>query len=238
MEQWQYDPAADLDPAFLERIATLPHVGMAAAALRSTAAFVIRHWLRVYHRLTILGQDNLPRDGSFVMIANHASHLDTLCLMSALPAQRLHQTFPAAARDYFCSRPPFGRFAAFLLNAVPFDRQFAPWRCLGVCSQLLQSPGNILILFPEGTRGGGREPRAFKPGIALLAAGRDVPVVPCHISGAHAALPKGAWYPRPAKLRVAIGTPLHYTHRPATKETAKAICQELREAVMSLAPST
>ena len=101
--------------------------------------------------------------------------------------------------------------------------------------QLLQEkPGTILILFPEGTRTDGFEPGEFKPGVALLAAGRDIPVVPCHLAGTHAALPKGAWFPRARAVRLTIGAPRVYAHLPATKESRTHICRELREAVMSL----
>jgi 1-acyl-sn-glycerol-3-phosphate acyltransferase len=195
---------------------------------------VLRGWLRVYHRLTVVGRQNLPVDRSFVLVANHASHLDTLCLLAALPLRRLHRAFPAAAKDYFCVSAPRALLAAVVVNALPFDRQFAPWQSLSVCAHLLEKPGNILILFPEGTRSGGPEAGEFKPGVALLAAGRDLPVVPCHLAGTHAALPKGAWCPRPAAVRLTIGRPRVYAHLPATRESARRICRELREAVVAL----
>src|SRR5207248_1224486 len=107
MEQWHYDPAADLDQALVERLHHLRcEPGMLVGGLRSLAAAVVRGWLRVYHRLTIVGQELLPADRSFVMVANHASHLDTLCLLSALPIARIHRAFPAAAKDYFCVSAP------------------------------------------------------------------------------------------------------------------------------------
>ena len=59
-------------------------------------------------------------------------------------------------------------------------------------------------------------------------------MVPCDLAGTHAALPKGAWFPRPRAVRLTIGRPLVYAHLPATKESAKQICRELREAVMFL----
>lgn len=235
MEPWHYDPSADLDPALLERLDAFPRKpNVFVSAARALAALVVRGWLRFFHRFTIVGRENLPADGSFVLIANHASHLDALCLLAAIPVGRLDNAFPAAARDYFCTSPSIGFLAAVALNVVPFDRHHAPMRCLSVCAYLLRISGNILIMFPEGTRSGGSAPREFKPGVALLAAGRELPVVPCHLSGTHAALPKGAWFPRPAKLRLTIGAPLGYAHLPATKAAAKQICGELRDAVMSL----
>jgi 1-acyl-sn-glycerol-3-phosphate acyltransferase len=235
MEQWHFDPAAYIDETQLERLRASPRVlRILVAGVRSLAAVVVRGWLHVYHRLTIVGGENLPTDRSFVLVANHASHLDTLCLLSMLPIGRLHRAFPAAAEDYFCVNALRALVAKVVVNALPFDRHCAPWQSLSVCSRLLEEPGNILILFPEGTRSGGSQPGEFKPGVGLLVAGRNIPVVPCHLAGTHAALPKGAWCPRPKALRITIGAPRLYTHLPATKESAKQICRELRDAVISL----
>jgi 1-acyl-sn-glycerol-3-phosphate acyltransferase len=234
MDEWHYDPAEDLDETLQARLHSLRHSNLPIRAARTLSAAVLRAWLRVYHRLTIVGQHNLPAEGSFVLIANHASHLDTLCLLAALPLGRLHRTFPIAAKDYFCVTALRGLLAKIVVNALPFERRLAPWQSLSVCAQLLQGPGNVLIFFPEGTRSGAAEPAEFKPGVALLSAGRDIPVVPCHLAGTHAALPKGAWCPWPAAIRLTIGTPRNYAHLPATRESVLRICGELRQAVLTL----
>jgi 1-acyl-sn-glycerol-3-phosphate acyltransferase len=208
--------------------------GPLVGGVRSLTAAVLRGWLRVYHRLTIVGCENLPAGGSFVLVANHASHLDALCLLAALPWDRRHRTFPTAAGDYFFASGPLTRLLALTLNALPLDRHFAPWHSLAVCGRLLEEPGNVLILFPEGTRSAGGEPGEFKPGVALLAAGRDVPVVPCYLAGTDVALPKGAWLPRPRTVRLTIGKPRVYADVPPSKAAVKRICCELREAVVAL----
>ncbi len=249
MERWQDNPAVDLErmrtpwpvdapkpkaPAPGPATPGAGASGLWGASLRSLAAVVLRFWLRVYHGLTIVGRHNLPVDRSFVLVANHASHLDTLCLLAALPLGRLHRAFPAAAQDYFCVSPPWALLAKVLVNALPFDRHAAPWHSLRACARLLANPGNVLLLFPEGQRSPAGDLGEFKPGVAFLAAGRDIPVVPCHLAGTHAALPKGAWCPRPASIRLTIGTPRVYAHLPANKESRKRICRELREAVLRL----
>ena len=234
MEEWHFDPAADVDPTLMEQLRRLREPDMLVCGVRSLAAAVLRCWLRVYHGLTIVGRHHLPVDRSFLMIANHASHLDTLCLLSALPLSRLHRVFPAAAKDYFCGTALRSLVAKVVVNALPFERHLDPWKSLSLCAHLLQSPGHVLILFPEGTRSDGSEPAEFKPGVALLTAGRHIPVVPCHLAGTHAALPKGEWCPRPKAVRLTIGAPRVYTHLPATKESARLICRDLREAVCLL----
>ncbi|MCA8957401.1 MAG: 1-acyl-sn-glycerol-3-phosphate acyltransferase, partial [Planctomycetes bacterium] len=102
---------------------------------------------------------------------------------------------------------------------------------LRACRALLRRPGNVLILFPEGTRSRDGAMGAFQPGIGMVVAGTEVPVVPCRIEGAHRAWPKGAWWPRPRKLTVCFGAPLSFAARGRGKEAAFAISAELEAAV-------
>lgn len=235
MEQWHYDPAAELDPAEIDRLqGLLCKPSLLVTSMRSVSAVFLRCWLKVYHRLRIIGREHLPFERSFVMVANHSSHLDTLCLLSALSIRQLHRAFPAAAKDYFCVDALRSFLARVVVNALPFDRHFAPWQSLSACAYLLEKPGNILIFFPEGSRCTCADPAEFKPGVALMAAGRDIPIVPCHLAGTLTALPKGAWFPWPSSIRLTIGEPRSYAHLPPTKDAAKQISSELREAVMSL----
>jgi len=200
-------------------------------SFRSVISILIRGLLRVYCRFEVVGRKNLPNDGtSFVLVANHASHLDALCLLAALPMRRLHHAFPVAAEDYFFRSLPRTWFAAVVMNALPFARQMRVRESLSVCAQLLTQPGNVLIIFPEGTRSRTGATQSFKPGIGALLAGRDVPVLPCYVEGAFRAWPKGRRFPRPRKVRLVIGRPCHYT----TVEDPAAIAADLRRVVEDL----
>jgi 1-acyl-sn-glycerol-3-phosphate acyltransferase len=235
MEPWHYHPADDLDQPMIERLRRFPREpDILVYGLRLVCAGIMRGWLKLYHRLTIVGGEHLPRDQSFVMVANHASHLDTLCLLSALPVSQLQRAFPAAAKDYFFVSAPRIFLAAVVINALPFERRVTPRQSLRLCAGLLDNPGNVLILFPEGTRSATGELAEFKPGIGHLLAGRDVPVVPCRLEGAHRAWPKGAWLPRPRRVRLTIGPPRSYGHMPHEKESVLRICAELHDAVQAL----
>src|SRR5437762_7704270 len=176
---WCYKPAADLDQTLAGRLRRFPREpDVLIFALRSFAALVVRGWLRLYHRLRIEGRENLPTGKSFVLVANHSSHLDTLCLLSALPLSKLHRAFPAAAHDYFFLSAPRLAIAAIVVNALPFCRQSHVRESLELCHELLGDAGNVLILFPEGTRTTTGQIGQFKSGIGALVAGTDVPVVP------------------------------------------------------------
>ena len=86
--------------------------------VRSLAAAVLRGWLHVYHRLTIVGRQNLPEDRSFVLVANHGSHLDAVALACALPVRQWNHAYAAAAQDYFFR----GIFKSFVAVVNPGER--------------------------------------------------------------------------------------------------------------------
>lgn len=225
---------SDLDPS--ERMYQLPRQwGLLRHAVRTVAACSIRAWLRCYHRYEIIGRQNLPNNGSFVIAANHASHLDALGLLSALPLGRLRQAYPAAAADYFFESLPRLALSVFIINAIPFDRSAHVRQSLDLCRALLAEPGNILILFPEGTRATDERIGRFRSGIGMLLAGTDVPVVPCHLSGTRQALPKGAWIPRPGKVRLSIGTPQTFAAWSQERSSIRQLCDQLRQSVVQLA---
>lgn len=234
-EAWKYEPAADLDTSLVERLRRFPREpDMLAYGLRSLAALALRGWLRVFHRYEVEDAENLPKEGSFVLIANHASHLDALCLTSALPLAKIHRAFPAAAADYFFESVPRLFVAAIFINALPFAREVHVRQSLALCRGLLSNPGNVLIIFPEGTRSKTGEIGRFKPGIGALVAGTNIPVVPCYLEGAYRAWPKGALAPRPAKLRLRIGRAVYFGDVAEGSEGAREVAARLEEAVRAL----
>jgi 1-acyl-sn-glycerol-3-phosphate acyltransferase len=237
MQEWNYETSPDLDKTIIERLKNFPREPeMFVYAIRSLASLMMRAWLKLYHRFEIIGQENLPLEGSFVLVANHSSHLDTLTLLAALPLKKLHRAFPAAAADYFFTSVPRIALSAILVNALPFDRKIQRRQSLQLCQQLLANPGNILILFPEGTRSLAGEIASFKPGIGLLLAGTKIPVIPCYISGAFSAWPKGKLFPRPRQVRLVVGKQRSFSQLEASKQSALQISEELREAVLAIAP--
>ncbi|MEO8043548.1 MAG: lysophospholipid acyltransferase family protein [Spartobacteria bacterium] len=223
--------ALALERRAVERMRRFPRQPDALVdGLRRLVALVIRGLLRVYCRFEIVGAKNLPNDGeSFVLVANHSSHLDSVCLLAALPLRRLHRAFPVAAEDYFFRSLPRSWFATVVMNALPFARQMRVRESLSVCAQLLAQPGNVLVIFPEGTRSKTGATQIFKPGIGALLAEGGATVLPCYVEGAFRAWPKGRRLPRPRKVRLIIGAPRRYEG-----EEASTIAADLREAVEAL----
>ena len=235
MNKWRYRSLRDLERTPLDRLREFPREpDMLVCGLRSIVALIIRGLLRVYNRFEIIGHENLRTNRSLVVVANHCSHLDTLCLLAALPLRKLHRAFPAAASDYFFQSVARLWIAAVIVNALPFGRQMRVRQSLLLCEQLLASPGTILIIFPEGTRSTTGELREFKSGIGALVARREVAVVPCFIEGSFRAWPKGKRLPRPRKVRLIVGVPRNYRERGRDKSDICAIAAELRKAVSEL----
>lgn len=225
----------DVDPGLTNRWRRFPREpDKIVYALRSLFALIIRGLLRCYCRFEIIGHENLRTNRSLVLVANHCSHLDSVCLLAALPLRKLHRAFSAAASDYFFQSVPRAWAAAVIANALPFARQMRSRKSLSICAELLANPGNILIIFPEGTRSTTGQVREFKSGIGALVAGRDVEIVPCFIDGSFRVWPKGSRFPRPGKVRLIVGKARNYRSRPRDKIDISAVATELHDAIIRL----
>src|SRR4051812_30051174 len=120
MEPWEYKPAQDLELTPLERARSVKResgLGSFLGHLASHSFF--RLYFGLYHRLAVEGAEFLPQEPPFVIIANHASHLDAMVLASAMPRHLCGRIFPIAAGDVFFETPGMSFFAAGLLNALP-----------------------------------------------------------------------------------------------------------------------
>jgi 1-acyl-sn-glycerol-3-phosphate acyltransferase len=235
VKPWVYESAEDLDRGLVERLKQFPREpDMLVYGMRSLVAMALRVWLKLYHRLEIHGHQHLPKDKSFILVANHTSHLDTLCLLAALPLRKLHRAFPAAAADYFFESVPRIWVAAVVVNALPFRRQTHVKQSLVLCQHLLQNPGNVLIIFPEGTRSTTGTTGKFKPGIGALVAGRDIPVLPCYMAGGFKAWPKGKVFPYPKKVLLTIGEPRNFAAIVSDRDSANTIAAELEQTIKEM----
>jgi len=212
----------------------LPPVGPNVRMLRTAIQLGMRAALRTYNRLDVMGRENLPLDKSFVMIGNHSSHLDAVCLLASLPLQRIHQAFPVAAADYFFSTPWRRVLSTIAVNGVPLDRRHGS-DALQAFRNLLSHSQTVLIIFPEGTRTCSGTLGRFRSGVGRLVAGTDIPVVPCYLSGAFEAWPKGRSVPRPGALRLRIGRPRTFPGvLAADREAVAGISWQLRDEVIAL----
>lgn len=178
--------------------------------------------------LNVRGRENLPTKGPAIILANHNSHLDTLSLMSLFPLSTLSSVKPVAALDYFLSSKPFAWFALNIIGILPINRQGGGNPLAGSVDAL--KDGDILILFPEGSRGLPEKMSEFKRGAELLCKmNPEVPVYPVFMHGLGKALPKGTWLLVPFILDIFVGEPFTY------KDVGKDFMPRLQGDVQALA---
>lgn len=235
MQRWHYQPAADIGLTWLQRLRRFPRSpDMIAWGLRSLSAVLVRAYLKTVHRLRVEGTEHLRQDESFIFVANHASHLDALCLLAALPFSSIQRAFPAAAADYWFRSASGTVVAAGMLNALAMERHVNPRRSLEACRRVLAEPGNVLILFPEGRRSPDGQLLPFRAGIGFLTAGTRHLVVPAYISGTQHALPRGRAIPVPHPIGVRIGPPRRFDHVAADRQGYEYVADELATAIGEL----
>jgi len=178
-------------------------------------------YYRIFIRLIVLvvlglnvrHREKLPQEGPAILVANHNSHLDTMVLMTLLPGHLLPITRPVAAADYFLSNPLLAWFALKIVGILPIrrKRESRTDDLLAPCQDALDK-GNILIFFPEGSRGDPERLSRFKSGITkLVEAHPDIPVVPVLLHGLGKALPRGEVLLVPFFCDVFIGESLYWS---------------------------
>jgi 1-acyl-sn-glycerol-3-phosphate acyltransferase len=173
---------------------------------------IARPVLTIMLGTNVRGRENLPVKGPAIIVANHNSHLDTLTIMTMFPLRDLPKLRPVAAMDYFMRTNVMAWFATNIIGIIPIVRggHDAHANPLAPCEDALDR-GEILIIFPEGSRGEPEHLSQFKKGVAHLAKARpDVPVHPLFMHGLGKALPKDSFLIVPFNCDVVAGEPFRW----------------------------
>ena len=154
-----------------------------------------------FYRLRCEGREHWPATGGGLVCSNHQSMLDPPLVGMTCPRQMNY-----LARDTLFKVPILKHVIAFL-DAIPIDREGSGLSGLKETMKRLRA-GELVLIFPEGTRTYDGELLPLKPGFCSVARRSRVPLIPVGMDGAYQAWPRSSPLPLPGKLAVVIGRPI------------------------------
>ena len=188
-------------------------------------------YFKIFHRFEVLGVDNVPKKGAFILASNHLSFFDPPALGCKLP-RNLH---------YFARDTLFiGPLGALIrsLNSIPVDREKLDLKTLRTVLAVLKN-GDPLLVFPEGTRSKDGQLAKVQKGIGLLIAKSGVPVLPARIHGSHEILGPGKILPRfGKKMTLRYGKLCPYEKidsEPSEKDRYQKIAERVMQEIKNIA---
>jgi 1-acyl-sn-glycerol-3-phosphate acyltransferase len=191
---------------------------------------IVRPVVGIALGVNVRHRERLPAAGPAVLVANHNSHLDTMVLMTLLPPRLLPKVRPVAAADYFLKNRLLSWFSLRIIGILPIVRGGGGKSDPLAAVHEALARGEIVILFPEGSRGEPERLSEFQSGVAHRArAHPDVPVIPAFLHGLGKSLPKGSAVFVPFCCDVVVGEPIPW------QEDRKLYLQDLRERMNALA---
>lgn len=182
-------------------------------------------------RMRVEGREHLPATGGAVLASNHQSHLDILALAAA---NHRHVSF--VARDTLAK----WKWLAFTMRgcgAILIQRNASDRKALRAMTQHLEK-GDLVIIFPEGTRTQDGSLREFKGGALLAARMAKVPIVPVGIRGSVEAWPRSRAIPLPRKIGLRFGPAIDSSLPDAQERLVAAVQSMIGDGTYRSVPKT
>jgi 1-acyl-sn-glycerol-3-phosphate acyltransferase len=212
---------------------------MRVTPLYQIGKLTVGNFMRYGYSPRVEGHSNVPRTGGAILASNHLSVADQLFL-GAVVNRQVHYW---AKEDYFNLPGIKGRLFAGLmhgLGTIPVHREGgrAALYALDAAVPVLQS-GELVGIFPEGTRSPDGRLYRGRTGVARLAMQAGVPIIPVGIIGTGKIQPKGHRMPRLRVLGksgvvIRFGTPLDFSHRGDDMSSMRAITDEIVTEIQKL----
>ncbi|UCG78441.1 MAG: 1-acyl-sn-glycerol-3-phosphate acyltransferase [Nitrospirota bacterium] len=191
---------------------------------------LFRELLRIFYKLLfrfeVSGRDNIPKEGGVIVASNHLSFLDPPFVGMAI---KRRATFMAHSGLFRI--PLLGKFVSSF--SIPVDRHNPKPSTVKEAVRILRK-GGLIVIFPEGTRSSTGSIGEEKRGAASIAALSGAAVVPARIEGTEKALPVGARFIRPKKIRITFGEPITRRADESGKDYQNRLSENLLEIIKNL----
>ena len=197
------------------------------------AALVARLVLSALARVNVEVDGELPQDGPLIVVANHMSNADPPLVAGWLTPKLGRQMHILAKEGLFV--PVVGAVLRGL-GATPVRSGGSDMEAFRVARGFLDR-GEILCIFPEGTRSPDGVIAEPKPGVAMLATRTGVPILPVGISGSDRFMGRGARFPRiGTRITLKVGRPFTVALDTALsrREAMQRASDEIMSAVAAL----
>ncbi|MFD6426836.1 lysophospholipid acyltransferase family protein [Streptomyces sp. NPDC060198] len=193
--------------------------------------------LRLLFRPRIEGLDHVPAEGAAIIAGNHLSFSDHF-LMPAMLKRRI--TFLAKA-EYFTGPGIKGKLTAAFFHSIgqiPVDRSGKEAGAAAIREGLgVLAKGELLGIYPEGTRSHDGRLYKGKVGVAVMAIRSGVPVIPCAMVGTFEIQPPGQKVPSIRQVTIRFGAPLDFSRYAGLdnqKAAIRAVTDEIMYAILNL----
>src|SRR5437763_5849896 len=176
-------------------------------------------FFHIYFRMRRIGREHIPNRGPVIIAANHRSFLDpfVIACMTRRPMYYM------AKKEIFAN--PVLAWFLIALGAFPVDRGHGDAESIETAKAIL-ARGDIVLIFPEGTRTRPGSLGKPKRGVGRLALETSAPVVPVAVIGTEAV--RHGWRIRPHKVRIRAGRPLRF---PQVQEPSMALARAVTDRI-------
>ena len=194
------------------------------SAYYSVARFLTRSVLSAISGWELKGREFVPPRDGLIVASNHISWWDPPFVGAALPRDSFY-----LAKEELFANPVIGAVLR-RVNAIPIRRGVADVSGIARAIEILRG-GQVLLMFPEGSRMKDGELHPARPGLGMIAVHSDVPIVPCYISGSNR---PGRWWRRAGEVRIWFGAPRTWREWADSDdpEPGRALYHRIGEAVM------
>ncbi len=172
----------------------------------------------VFYPCRVVGRQNVPRKGGFILASNHESNIDPMLLPVVCPRQMRFM-----AKDSLFKNPVLGALIR-TGGGFPVRRGRADRGALSEFLRQLES-GYPVLIFPQGTRGGAN----VQAGVGFLAVKSGKPVLPTYIQDTDKALPPGKSFPTRHPVKVVFGKPMTF----GPDEDPQAVAEKIMAAILA-----